>query len=457
MDINIGDKVHGEIVDFTHEGNGILKVDGIAIFVPNTVIGDIASVRIEELKKNYAIGSVIKIIELSADRVNSDVKNNGEIPLINYDYDKQLEWKKNKVQMDLVKFAGLDGIKVNDTLGMNHPYRYRNHIQIPVGKIDNKVVLGFFEKGSHNIVDMKGSILQPEVADRVLELLRKWIIDYNIEPYDRRSKKGVLRHIGLRINKNDEVMIILVTATDQLIHTSELIDLINSEAKEVVSIYHNVNKLVSSSTYGRKYNKIYGRDRLIDSIGELKFIISPNSFFQINRTQAEVIYGKALEYLDLNKEDEVFDIYSGIGTLSLFIANKAKKVYGLESVDAAIKDARKNAKLNNIDNAEFIAGKAEMVFPDLLNKGIKGNKVVIDPPRKGCEKEVLEAIVVLQPERVVYVSCNSATMARDVKYLIDNGYKVMEVQPVDIFSHTAHVETCVLLSHKKSQASSPSL
>lgn len=444
--LKIDDIISGEILDFTHEGNGVMKVDNFAIFVPNGIIGDKVEIKITEMKKNYGIGKILNLIEPSSDRVNNIIIGvSGEIPLINYNYEKQLVWKKKKVQIDLLKFAELSDVNINDTIGMANPNRYRNHTQIPVGNKNGKAILGFYEKSSHDIVDMEGSILQPEIADTILNSTRAWINKHSIMPYDRRTNKGVLRHIGIRTNYKNQAMVILVTATDYLPSSLELIQELTSEIKGIVSIYHNINSLQSAPTYGRKYKKLYGEDRLIDHIGKFKFNISPNSFFQVNRSQAEVLYTKAIEYLELKPTDVVFDIYSGIGTISLFISKKAKKVYGIEIVKDAVKDAEENSFSNKIENTEFIIGKAEEVLPKLIEDGIKGNKVVIDPPRKGCEKEVLEAIVELNPEKIVYVSCNSTTMARDIKYLLQNGFKVVEVQPVDMFPHTPHVECVALL------------
>lgn len=448
-ELNIGDIIQGEIIDFTHEGNGVLKLDKLIIFVQGALIGDKVEVRINEIKKNFAIGSLVKIIEPSKDRIDLDfelTESKGGIPFIEYEYSKQLEWKTKKVKSDLEKIGGLTNVNVKDAIGMEDTFRYRNHVQIPVGTKNGETVIGFYQLNSNQIVDMKASILQPEIGNKVLNIIRTWMEKYNISSYDKRTKKGVLRHIGIRTNKDNQAMVILVSGTDNLPNKNELIDMLTKE--EVVSIYHNVNKLNSSMTYGRKYKKLYGEDRILDYIGDFKFYLSPNSFFQINRIQAETLYNKAIEYLDLDNEDIVYDLYCGIGTISLYIANKSKNVYGVEIVKEAIEDAKENAILNNVDNVEFLVGKSEEVFPKLMKKGIKGNKVVIDPPRKGCEKEVLEAIVELGPERVVYVSCNSTTMARDVKYLVENGYKVVEVQPVDMFGHTAHVEAIVLLHRK---------
>ena len=448
MGINVGDRFEGEIIDFTHEGNGVVKVDNFTIFVSGGVIGDKVVGKIDEVKKNFAIGQVTNIIEPSKDRIKLDFnieEARGGIPLIEYKYSKQLEWKKNKVKMDFLKIANLDNIKINDTIGMDNPYRYRNHVQIPVGEKNGETVIGFYEQNTNDIVNMNETILQPKLGNKIIKIIRHWMDSFNIKPYNKNTKKGIVRHIGIRINKDNKAMVIVVTGSNKIPYEKELINMLIKE--DIISIYQNINKLNSSTTYGKEYIKIYGEDKLLDYIGEYEFYLSPNSFFQINRTQAEVLYNKAIEYLNIDKDDIIYDLYCGIGTISLYMAEKAKKVYGVEIVNKAIEDAKENAKLNNIDNVEFIVGKAEEVFPKLMDKGIKGNKVVVDPPRKGCEKAVLEAIIKLSPEKVVYVSCNSATMARDVKYLAENGYKVEEVQPVDMFPHTGHVESIILMTY----------
>ena len=444
MDIRIGDKVIGEVIDFSHEGNGILKVDNLTIFVNGGLIGDRVVAKVDKIKKNFAIGSVIDILEPSKDRIKLDfeVKEaKGGIPLIQYRYSKQLEWKKDKIKKDLFKIGGLTHVVVKDTIGMEYPYRYRNHVQIPVGEKDGKTVIGFYELNTNDIVDMDTSILQPEIGDKIINIIRTWMDKYQIKPYDKKTKKGILRHIGIRTNRDNEAMVILVTGSDKLPYVKELIEELTRE--KVISIYQNINKANSSRTYGRAYKKLYGVDKLLDNIGDYKFYLSPNSFFQVNRVQTEALYSKAMEYLDLKMDDIVYDLYCGIGTISLFVAPHVKKVYGVEIVNEAIEDAKYNAELNNIDNVEFMVGKAEILLPKLVKVGIESNKVVLDPPRKGCEKEVLDSLVKMQVERIVYVSCNPSTMARDVKYLVENGYKVVEVQPVDMFPHSAHVE-CVV-------------
>lgn len=448
--VNIGDIIEGEIIDFTHEGNGVLKVDNYTVFVTGGIIGDKVTVRIVEIKKNFSIGSIINIIEPSTDRVLLDfelTESKGGIPFIEYEYEKQLEWKRDKVKKDIIKIAGITDFKINNTIGMDYPYGYRNHVQIPVGEKKGKSILGFFEISSNDIVDMESTILLPKVGNKILKLIRNWIEKHKIKPYDKKKKTGIIRHIGIRVNKDNEVMVIVVTGNNNLPFKEELIEILKNN--NVISIYQNINILKSSITYGKDYIKIYGDYKLVDYIGEYKFYLSPKSFFQVNRIQVEVLYNKAIEYLNINENDIIYDLYCGIGTISLFIAPYAKNVYGIEIVKEAIEDAKENAKFNNILNAEFIPGKAEEILPRLMKKGTLGNKVVLDPPRRGCEKEVLEAIITMSPERIVYVSCNSTTMARDVKYLVENGYKVVEVQPVDMFPHTAHVECVVLMSRVK--------
>lgn len=439
-----GDLLEGKIIDFTHQGKGVLKKENFTIFVKEGLIGDRVKVEIEEVKRNYAIASLVEIIKESRDRINKfqDLRESkGGIPLINYRYSKQLEWKTSKVREDLERIARLDKVKVNKIIGMDNPFRYRNHTQIPVGESRGKSLIGFYQTGSNYIIDMEGSILHKEIGDRIINIIRRWMEEYKIRAYNRRRRKGILRHIGIRTNYKDEAMLILVTGSNNLPYKDRLIEELKKE--NIVSIYQNINRSRYSATYGKKYKKLYGQDSLVDYIGDYKFKISPNSFFQVNRSQAKLIYDRVIEYLKPRKEDIVYDLYSGIGTISLYIAKQVKKVYGIEVVEEAIEDGRVNAKLNEIENVEFIKGKAEEVFPQMLGKGVKGNKIVLDPPRKGVEKEVLEGIIGLNPETIVYVSCNPSTLARDVKTLVENGYKLEEVQPVDMFPHTAHVETVI--------------
>ncbi len=448
MNIKIGDIVEGEVIDFTHEGNGVLRIDDFIYFVQGGLIGDKVRAKVEKVKKNFAIGTVTEIVEPSKDRIDLDHnidESLGGIPLINYKYEKQLEWKREKVRKDLEKFAEIEDIEVNEVIAMEDPYRYRNHVQIAVGNRQGKTILGFYQAGSNHIVPMRETILQSEIGNKVLALVKQWIDRYDIKAYDRKKKKGTLRHIGIRTNHEDEVMLILVTGEEIIPKKDELIELIKNNTDQVKSIYQNINKMNSPIVYGEKYKHLFGEEKLTDKIGEYKFSISPNSFFQINRIQAEKLYDKTVEYLDLNEKDLVYDLYSGTGTIAIYMADKVERVYGIEVVKAAIKDAKENAVINNMDNTEFIHGRAEDILPKLAE--IKNpNKIVLDPPSKGCEKELLETIIKISPERIVYVSCNSSTMSRDIKELKQAGYKLVEVQPVDMFPHAMDIEVVSLLT-----------
>lgn len=447
MDIKLDSVVEGVVQDFTHEGRGVVKVDNFVIFVLGGVIGDKIRFKIIKLKKSFGEGQIIEILEPSKDRKKDKLNIDepiGVVPLIEYDYKKGLEWKKNKIEKDLENIAGLENVNVKDTRGMDNPLRYRNNIQLQVGEKDNKAAIGFFNLGTNNIVDMKHTILISKQANKALKTIREWVEEYNVKPFNKVDKKGILRHIGIRINKDQKMMIILVTGNKKIHHIDKLIE--SLKENNVVSIYQNINTRRDSSTFGREYKLLYGHEHLIDIIGDYKFEISPSSFLQVNRTQAEVLYNKVIEFLDLNNKDTVVDLYSGIGTIALYMSEKVKEVVAIESSKDSVADAENNAKLNKIKNIRFINGKTEQVLPKLIEEGLKLNKVVLDPPRKGCEKEVIESIIESSPEKIVYVSCNSSTMARDIKSLLDNGYKVQEVQPIDMFPYTAHIESVTLLT-----------
>ena len=439
--VMVGDIVEGEVVDISHEGGGIVKVNNFTIFLDSGLIGDAVKFEVTKVKKSYGMGKTLDIIKPSIHRIHPKCNVSdkcGGCQFQSFDYKAQLEWKKAKVENDLAKIAGLEGIKVNDTIGMDLPYRYRNNVQIPVAISKGKPLIGFYERGSYKITDIDRCILQEETGDKIIRILKQFIGNYNIT---------VNRHLGIRTNKDNEVMVILVTQSRQLPHSDDLINMIIKKCPNVVSIYQNINNRKGPVVYGDKFIKLYGKDKIIDYIGDLKFNISPNSFFQVNSIQTEVLYKKAIEYLELSGDETVFDLYCGIGTISLFLSKGAKKVYGIEVVKEAILDARENAKLNKAANVEFIQGTSEEVFPKLVAKGIKADKLVLDPPRKGCDQKVLDTIIEIKPQTVVYVSCNPSTLARDVGYLVEKGYEVNEVQPVDMFPWTGHVESIILMTY----------
>ncbi len=437
-----------EIIDLTSEGLGVGKIDGYTVFVEDGLPGDKGTVKLKKVKKNYGIGQMINIKEASSNRVESKCKyfkECGGCQLHELDYNTQLSLKTNQVKNTLDKIGKIKKSKVHSIIGMENPYRYRNKGQFKVGKSNNEIFIGYFKRKSHDIVNVSQCIIQSEISDRILVVIKEYMEKFNVLLYDRRSNKGVIKDIVIRTTKDNRAMVIIVTKGSNLPYKKELINLLRENVEEVVSVYQNINNRNTSLILGNKDINLYGEHKIMDYIGDHKFLISPKSFFQINSIQTEVLYKKALDYLDLKENETVFDLYCGIGTISLFISEKAKKVYGIEVVEAAVEDAKENARLNNIENVEFIKGKSEEIVPELFNKGIIADKIIVDPPRKGCDEKLLDTIVKINPEKVVYVSCNPATLARDLKYLEEKGYKVEEVQPVDMFAWTMHVETVVLL------------
>lgn len=439
-----------EIIDLGHSGEGIGKVDGFTVFVEGGIPGDELKVKITLVKKSYSVGQLIEIITPSKYRVEAkcpvaDIC--GGCQIMNMDYQAQLDFKKSRVE-ETIKRIGKINPTVHPIIGMENPYEYRNKAQFPVGMVDGKALMGFYEKGSHNIVDTEYCHIQHPINEAVAKAIKGYIEKYKITVYDEKTRKGLIRHVVTRRGYvTGEIMVVIIINGNALPHLGELIKALKGVVPSLKSIVQNINKDNTNVIFGRLSKTLYGSDTIIDYIGDLKFLISPQSFFQVNPIQTKVLYDKALEYADLTGEESVFDIYCGIGTISLFLAQRAKKVYGVEVVEAAILDAKKNAEINSITNTEFFTGEAEVVVPQLYSRGIKADVVVVDPPRKGCEETVLETIVKMNPKRIVYVSCNPATLARDLAYLDERGYKALEVQPVDMFPHTGHVESIILMTY----------
>jgi len=343
-------------------------------------------------------------------------------------------------------------LKVYDTLGMERPYRYRNKTQHPVGMVDNRIVIGFFEKRTHNIVEIDDCMLQDPIADHVINTVKSWMKECDVPAYDEIAHKGLVRHVVTRVgHKTGEIMVALVINGREIPFKDRLIEQLSKNIPSLKSVVLNVNTNKTNVIMGEENITIFGRPYIYDYIGDIKYRISPLSFFQVNPIQVKVLYDKALEYAELTGNETAVDLYCGIGTITLFLAKRAKKVYGIEVVPEAILDARYNAEMNGMDNVEFILGEAEKVMPEMAEKGIRPDVIVVDPPRKGCDEKTLEAIVKTSPERIVYVSCNPATLARDLRYLEDRGYKMEKVQPVDMFPQTSHVECVVLMTNVKNK------
>ena len=454
MEYRKNDIVTLDIEDCGVDGEGIGKADGFTVFVKDAVIGDRVTAKIMKAKKNYGYGRLMEILKPSPYRVEPKcafARQCGGCQLQALSYEQQLAFKEKKVRGHLERIGGFTELPMEPIIGMDEPYHYRNKAQFPVGKNkEGRIITGFYAGRTHTIIENRDCALgvsqNKEVLDRVIAHMEA----YGIEPYNEETGKGLVRHILIRYGFfTGEVMVCLVLNGNSIPKGEALIEHL-LEIPGMTSITINVNKKRSNVILGEKIHLLWGKPYITDKIGDISYQISPLSFFQVNPLQTGKLYSKALEYADLHGEETVWDLYCGIGTISLFLAQKAKFVRGVEIVPAAIDNARDNARLNGIENVEFFVGKAEEVLPAEYKKnGIYADVIVVDPPRKGCEESLLATMIEMQPKRIVYVSCDSATLARDLKYLCERGYELRKVCPVDQFGGTVHVETVVLLSHKK--------
>ena len=461
MEYRKNDMVTLDIVDCGTNGEGIGKADGFTVFVKDAVIGDQVTAKIMKAKKNYGYGRLMEILKPSPDRVESicpSARQCGGCQIQQLSYEKQLAFKEEKVRGHLERIGGFTNLPMEPIIGMEDPFHYRNKAQFPVGKNkEGRIITGFYAGRTHSIIENRDCALgipeNREILDRVVSHMEK----HHIEPYDEESGKGLVRHVFTRCGYyTGQLMVCMIINGTSIPHQQELVDSLR-EIRGMTSISLNINKKRNNVILGDQLKLLWGQEYITDKIGDIFYQISPLSFYQVNPQQTWKLYSKALEYADLHGEETVWDLYCGIGTISLFLAQKAKYVRGVEIVPAAIEDARRNADLNHIENTEFFVGKAEEILPDYYDKyaqehpgeTARADVIVVDPPRKGCDETLLNTIVEMQPEKVVYVSCDSATLARDLKYLCERGYQVEKVCPVDMFPMTVHVETVVLLSQQK--------
>ena len=454
MEFRKNDLVTLEIEDCGIDGEGIGKADGFTVFVKDAVIGDTVTAKIIKAKKHYGYGRLMEVLKPSPYRVEPKcafARQCGGCQLQALSYEQQLVFKTNKVKGHLERIGGFTDIPMEPIIGMDELFHYRNKAQFPVGRNkEGKIVTGFYAGRTHNIIENRDCALgvaeNKEVLDRVIAHMEK----YGIEPYNEATGKGLVRHVLIRYGYfTKEVMVCLILNGNKIQGEDALVKSL-CEIPGMTSITINVNKKRSNVILGEEIRLLWGQEYITDKIGDISYQISPLSFYQVNPRQTQKLYAKALEYADLHGEETVWDLYCGIGTISLFLAQKAKFVRGVEIVPAAIENAKENAKLNGLENTEFFVGKAEEVLPREYKKnGVYADVIVVDPPRKGCDGTLLETMVEMNPERIVYVSCDSATLARDLKYLCERGYELRKVCAVDQFGMTVHVETVVLLSHKK--------
>ena len=462
--MNKNEKIVVKIEDIGVNGEGIGKVEGYTLFVKDALISDTVEAVITKAKKNYGYAKMLKILDASPHRVERKcpvARQCGGCQIQELSYEAQLDFKTKKVYGNLERIGGfspefLDTV-MEPICGMEEPFYYRNKAQFPIGTDrEGNIVTGFYAGRTHQIIPNMECALGVSVNQKILQIIVDFMNQYGVSAYNEETGRGLVRHVLIRYGfTTKEIMVCLVINGDNFPKSEKLVDKL-VQIEGMTSITYSVNKENTNVIMGKEIGVLWGQGYITDYIGDVKYQISPLSFFQVNPVQTEKLYGLALEYAGLKGNETVWDLYCGIGTISLFLAQKAKKVYGVEIVPQAIDDARNNAKINGIENAEFFVGKAEEVLPEYYARYEKehGEKayadvIVVDPPRKGCDETLLDTMVEMKPERIVYVSCDSATLARDLKYLCERGYEIQRVKPVDQFPHTVHVETVVLLSRKK--------
>ncbi|MBR1758031.1 MAG: 23S rRNA (uracil(1939)-C(5))-methyltransferase RlmD [Lachnospiraceae bacterium] len=436
------------ITDLTADGLGVGHADGYALFVKDTVPGDAGTVRVIKTKKNYGFGRMVDLKVRSDWRVTPPCPVAGPCggcQLMHVDYQKQLEWKRKKVEDCIYRIGGLTDVEVLPVLGMEEPWHYRNKAQYPVGTDEKgNLIAGFYAGHSHRIVANEHCLIQDEKSNQVLALVLAWMKKHHISAYDEATGKGLVRHVIVRVGKaTGQIMAGLVINGAQIPAADALIDTLKT-VEGMTSICLNCNRENTNVILGETTKVLWGEDAIIDRIGDVSYRISLPSFYQVNPTQTVKLYQTALDFAGLTGNETVWDLYCGIGTISLFLAQKAKQVYGVEIVEQAVVNAKENAKLNGFTNAEFFAGAAEEVMPQkFLESGatMRADVIVVDPPRKGCEEALLDTIVQMEPERIVYVSCDPATLARDLKYLNERGYRTQKVQPCEMFAQGVHIES----------------
>lgn len=448
-----------KIEDMGVDGEGIGKYEGMTFFVKDALIGDTVRAKAMKLKKTYGYARMMEIIDASPDRVIPVCafhRQCGGCQIQALSYEKQLEFKQKKVENNLRRIGGFRDIPMEPIIGMQQPFHYRNKAQFPVGKDKaGKIITGFYAGRTHQIIPNRDCALGVPVNKEILDKVIAFMEQYQVEPYDETDGTGLVRHILIRYGfRTKEIMVCLIINGQKLPHKEALVEALR-QIEGMTGISININTKKSNVILGNETRTIWGQSYITDYIGEVKYQISPVSFYQVNPVQTEKMYCLALEYADLHGEETVWDLYCGIGTISLFLAQKARQVYGVEIIPQAIEDAKQNAAINGIENAEFFVGKSEEILPGFYEKEQAAGRrptadvIVVDPPRKGCDGKLLETILKMAPPKVVYVSCDSATLARDLKILCEGGYRLEKVRPVDNFCQSTHVETVCLMSRVK--------
>ena len=442
-----------EIVDLTHEGAGVAKVDGLVFFVENALPGEVIRMRVLKVNKKIGYGKVEEYIEKSPHR-NEELDlaylRSGIADLGHLDYREQLKFKAKQVKDSLYKMAGISDIEVPLTLGMDHPVQYRNKAQVPVRRVNGQVETGFFRKNSHDLMPIEDFYIQDPVIDQVVLALRDLIRRFDLKPYDEKEQSGLIRNLVVRRGHHSgEIMVILVTTRPKVFRVDQLIEQLIKQFPAIKSVMQNINDQNTNAIFGKEWRTLYGQDYITDQMLGNSFQISGPAFYQVNTEMAEKLYQTAIDFAGLREEDVVIDAYSGIGTIGLSVAKHVKEVYGVEVIPEAVENSQKNASLNGITNAYYVCDTAENAMKNWLKEGIQPTAILVDPPRKGLTESFIKASAQTGADRIAYISCNVATMARDIKLYQELGYELKKVQPVDLFPQTHHVE-CVSLLVKRS-------
>lgn len=448
--VKVGQLIELEIDNYGHEGEGVGRFQNFTVFVPGMLRGERVKTRIVEVRKNFARGQAVAVLQAAPERRTPECPiyaECGGCQLQHLDYPAQLQLKREQVVNAVERIGGLTGITIHPTLGMERPRQYRNKLQYPFGISDGAVVVGCFRQGTHQIVPVQECLIQHPLHNRVLDSLRELVVKHRIPIYDERSGKGLLRHVLLKNGfATGEAMVVLVTHGERFPEGQAIAAQLAAAHPEIKSVVQNINRTRGNVILGRENRTLWGNDGIIEELDGLRFRISANAFFQVNPLQTVKLYQKAVEYAALAGSERVVDAYCGVGSLTLFLARRAAEVFGIEVVPEAIRDAKENAALNGLGNVRFLVGETETVLPRLVREGRQFEVAVVDPPRAGCAESVLETLAAVKVKRIVYVSCNPSTLARDLKRLAELGYETKEIQPVDMFPQTYHVESIVLMS-----------
>ena len=439
-----------EIVDLTHEGAGVAKVDGLVFFVENALPGEVIRMRVLKVNKKIGYGKVEEYLEKSPHR-NEELDlaylRSGIADLGHLAYSEQLKFKAKQVKNNLYKMAGISDMEVPLTLGMDHPVQYRNKAQVPVRRVNGQVETGFFRKNSHDLMPIEDFYIQDPVIDQVVLALRDLIRRFDLKPYDEKEQSGLIRNLVVRRGHHSgEIMVILVTTRPKVFRVDQLIEQLIKQFPAIKSVMQNINDQNTNAIFGKEWRVLYGQDYITDQMLGNSFQISGPAFYQVNTEMAEKLYQTAIDFAELREDDVVIDAYSGIGTIGLSVAKHVKEVYGVEVIPEAVENSQKNASLNGITNAHYVCDTAENAMKNWLKEGVQPTVILVDPPRKGLTESFIKASAQTGADRITYISCNVATMARDIKLYQELGYELKKVQPVDLFPQTHHVECVVLMS-----------